>query len=90
MRHDYYQNNNKFTFLKNFTYPTLKKMVLQNIFYLHLKQRLSDSALLTFVGVGGGSGAHALVTHFAASLTSTYYMLIASTPMLVTTKNVSR
>ena len=25
MRHDYYQNNNKFTFLKNFTYPTLKK-----------------------------------------------------------------
>ena len=24
MRHDYYQNN-KFTFLKNFTYPTLKK-----------------------------------------------------------------
>lgn len=35
-------------------YSTLKKkMVLQNIFYLHLKQRLSDSALLTFVGVVG-------------------------------------
>jgi len=35
-------------------YSTLKKkMVLQNIFYLHLKQRLSDSALLTSVGVVG-------------------------------------